>query len=403
MERPLQDLPVLTKAMVMENFDELVTDQSIHRRDVETHLDRSGGNERFMGRYYVNASSGSTGQRGIFLLDAFEWNTLLASYSRWSNWGGIQPSLFHPMKAATLTSSAPWHQTTQVRDSLVTRLRPTLHIDGSGPIPEAVKALNEWKPDLLGAYPSVLKALAEEQLAGRLSIAPRMIASSGEMLSMEARGRVETAWGKVLYEAYGATETAILASECPQHAGMHLCEDLTIVEVVDYKGKPVPPGTDQARVLVTVLFRRAQPLIRYDIGDRVRLAAGECACGRPFRRIESMQGRIEETLYFARAYGGAPVAIHPVVFEGVLDTIPARAWQVVQEPNGLHILLAGLPSGYPGGSIADALLAELKSRGACDPGIKVLRVPEIPRGATGKAPLIRCNVPREWGSAAEQS
>jgi len=78
MERPLQDLPVLTKAMVMENFDELVTDQSIHRRDVETHLDRSGGNERFKGRFYGNASSGSTGKRGIFLLDdAFEWNTAL--------------------------------------------------------------------------------------------------------------------------------------------------------------------------------------------------------------------------------------------------------------------------------------------------------------------------------------
>lgn len=80
--RPLQELPVLTKALMMENFDALVTDRDIHLEDVEAHVASLRGDERFLGRYWVNATSGSTGRRGLFLFDASEWVTILASFAR---------------------------------------------------------------------------------------------------------------------------------------------------------------------------------------------------------------------------------------------------------------------------------------------------------------------------------
>jgi phenylacetate-CoA ligase len=40
------------------------------------------------------------------------------------------------------------------------------------PLPEMVAALNDFRPEALIAYPSVAAALAEEQLQGRLRIAP---------------------------------------------------------------------------------------------------------------------------------------------------------------------------------------------------------------------------------------
>ena len=58
-DRPLHELPVLTKAMMMENFDELVTDRAVRIADVERHLTTLRGDERFLGRYWVNATSGS--------------------------------------------------------------------------------------------------------------------------------------------------------------------------------------------------------------------------------------------------------------------------------------------------------------------------------------------------------
>lgn len=63
-DRPLGELPVLTKSMVMEHFDELVTDRTIRLRDVRTHLAGAGERGLYLGRYWVASTSGSTGQPG---------------------------------------------------------------------------------------------------------------------------------------------------------------------------------------------------------------------------------------------------------------------------------------------------------------------------------------------------
>lgn len=391
MERPLEDLPVLTKAELMRNFDDVSTDRVIRLRDVEAHFARTRGAERLAGRYMISASSGSTGQRGFFLFDPSEWGMLLASYGRPAWWAGLNPRLrylFRPPRMAVFASPVPWHQTAQVRASTTTRMAPSLHLDGTRPVAEVVEPLNRWRPDYLGTYASLARALAEEQLAGRLQIAPRVIAVGGEVLTREARNRIEKAWGKVLYDTYGASETGILASECDRHAGLHLSEDLAVVEVVGADGRPVRPGDFGERVLVTVLYRHTQPLIRYELSDKVRIAAEPCPCGRPYRLIDAVQGRVEETLYFPTATAGR-VAIDPIVFEGVLDTVPATQWQVVQEPSSLDILLTGLAADFPDEAIAGPLRRELSSRGVAAPEIRVRRVAAIPRGATGKAPLIR--------------
>jgi phenylacetate-CoA ligase len=65
-DRPLSELPVLTKEMVMEHFDEFVTDPTVRLADIEAHLATlSGGDDLFHGRYRVASTSGSTGRRGL--------------------------------------------------------------------------------------------------------------------------------------------------------------------------------------------------------------------------------------------------------------------------------------------------------------------------------------------------
>jgi len=80
-ERPLRELPVLTKAMVMENFDELVTDRSLRLEDVRAYAGQGIAGQRFRNRYWVNATSGSSGQPGFFLFNHAEWFYVLASFS----------------------------------------------------------------------------------------------------------------------------------------------------------------------------------------------------------------------------------------------------------------------------------------------------------------------------------
>lgn len=85
-DRPLQELPVLTKAMVMENFDELVTDRTVRLENVRAHMASDREGKRFLNRYWVTATSGSTGHPGVFLFNRDEWATVIATMGRAHEW-----------------------------------------------------------------------------------------------------------------------------------------------------------------------------------------------------------------------------------------------------------------------------------------------------------------------------
>src|SRR5205814_7039319 len=115
-----------------------------------------------------------------------------------------------------------------------------------------------------------------------------------EVLTAEARAMANDAWQVPPFNVYAATETGGIAAECGQHRGMHLFEDLVIPEVVDNDYQPVPPGHPGDRLLVTVLFSRTIPLIRYEMTDRVALASEPCPCRLPFRLLDSIDGRTDD-------------------------------------------------------------------------------------------------------------
>jgi len=72
-----------------------------------------------------------------------------------------------------------------------------------------------------------------------------------------------------------------------------------------------------------------------------------------------------------------------------MDTVPAAGWQVVQEPSGLTVLLSGVRDGFSDKTLADSLRRELAAQGTVVPRLEVRRVPEVPKGPMGKAPLIK--------------
>lgn len=134
-----------------------------------------------------------------------------------------------------------------------------------------------------------------------------------------------------------------------------------------------------------MLFSRTQPLIRYELTDSITTSTRlRCPCGRPFALIEGIQGRVEEALAFPARSGGQ-VRVQPAVVHGVMDEVSAEGWQLVQEPERLAVLLAGVPDSLDEDGLADRLRRELRSRGALPPRVEVQRVRVIPRTALGKA------------------
>ena len=112
--QPLAALPVLTKALLREHFDELVTDRTLRLADLRAHAAHDQPRERYRGRYWVNATSGSSGQPGFFVFDEAEWLTIMASFARSQAWSGVGLGLFPRMRMATVASVNPWHLSSQV-------------------------------------------------------------------------------------------------------------------------------------------------------------------------------------------------------------------------------------------------------------------------------------------------
>ncbi len=390
-DAPLQELPVLTKAIMMEHFDELVTDRTIRLEEVKTHMRTLTGDERFLGRYRVNATSGSSGHPGLFLFNSAEWITVLASFARAREWGGVKLDLTRRVKTATVASTTPFHMSTRVNATAHSWWMPEIRLAASEPLATIVQRLNAWQPEVLIAYASMMRILADEQLAGRLQITPRTVFTSSEVLTEQTRRHIVQAWGELLFNQYAATESGSLAAECDHHVGMHLMEDLVIFEVVDQDYRPVPPGVYGDKLLISVLFNHTQPLIRYELSDSVRLATNPCPSRRPFALIDEIQGRVEDVLSFPGTAGGV-VNVHPLVFSRIMDTIPVSGWQVIQEADGLRVLLSGVRGEFGDEMLADTLRQALAEQGVIAPHVEVQRVESIPKTAAGKAPLIKSNL-----------
>jgi phenylacetate-CoA ligase len=178
------------------------------------------------------------------------------------------------------------------------------------PLPEMVDALNAFPPQALTAYPTVAAALAEEQLQGRLRIAPTLVATTSEVQTADMRRRMTQAWGLEPLDFYGTTEAAVVAAARQGQAGMDILEDLVVVEVVDEHDRPVPPGVAGHQVLLTNLVNRVQPLLRYELTDSVTLAGGPNPLGLPYARIAAVDGRSDDLITLPGA-GRRPVTVHP--------------------------------------------------------------------------------------------
>jgi len=389
-DAPLEMLPAVTKADLMDNFDKVVTVPGLRLAEVEDHLRAllaTGADPGLPWRgRWAAATSGTTGRRGIFVWDRSEWATVLASYARANDWAGVPVRLTRPLRVGMVSSRVPTHQSAVVGASLRSRFVRTLRLDATSPLSETVAALNNFQPRVLVGYASVLRTLAAQQRAGRLSIAPQSVMSASEVLSEQGAAEMSSAWGAAPFDVYAATETAGIASPCSFH-NRHIYEDLVIVEPVDEAGTPVPPGTVGARLLVTVLFSRTLPLIRYEMSDRVGVGGRGCPCGRSFALLTGIEGRVEDVLLLPGLKG--LVSVHPNVFHNVLDEVALAGWQVIQEPSGLRVLLVGLAPSVSAEGVHAGVVSALMSAGVVGTSVNVQLVEAVERTALGKAPLVR--------------
>ena len=108
---------------------------------------------------------------------------------------------------------------------------------------------------------------------------------------------MRSAWGIEASEFWGCSQ-GTYAFPCGVGEGMHVADDLVILEPAAAAGNVVPYGQPADRMLLTNLFNPVQPLIRYDLIDAVTMTDEPCPCGCAHRRITSVNGRIDGMFHY---------------------------------------------------------------------------------------------------------
>lgn len=378
-EDDLAGVPPMTKADLMANFDDIVTDPRLRRDVVEAHLAAGQGEAYLVARYHAVASSGSSGQRGVFVHDWDAWTTYYLACFRYLLRQRRRAAAAVPAHMAVVAAGKPTHMSAATFRTFSDPTQLVLHpFPVTRPLPEIIAGLAEVQPEILSGYPSALHQLALEARAGGLRVAPEQVVVFGEPLLPEHRSAMEEVWGVSVHNWWGTSEANVLAASCGEGPGMHLHEDLYVVEPVHADGRPAGAGERSSGVLLTSLRNDALPLIRYEIDDEVTVLEGPCPCGAAHRRIDDVQGRADEVFRYGAAF------VHPHVFRTRLAAEPGVVeYQVVQTAVGAEVLaLCGGPVDLP--ALGGLLAGDLVRCGVAGAVVTARPVDALDRGGTGK-------------------
>lgn len=311
--RDWRSLPAVDKSAMMENFDTFNT-RGI-RRDEAMALALRAERERdfapTLGDVTVGLSSGTSGHRGLFLVNPQEqlfWAGAIL--------GRALHSLGRTRVAFFLRSNSNLYQ----RLGTWIQFR---YFDLMTPIEEAVVQLNADPPDLLVAPPSMLAMLAAH---GGLTIRPRRLISVAEVLEPQDAQLLEERFAVPVHQIYQCTE-GLLAVSCAQ-GSLHVQEDLVALQCE-------PAGDGRVTPIVTDLWRQTQPILRYRLNDLLVLRDDACGCGSAFRVIERIEGRCDDVLTFAATNGEARAMFPDTLRRAVLLAHPdIEEYEVVQDRTG---------------------------------------------------------------------
>ena len=161
--------------------------------------------------------------------------------------------------------------------------------------------LQDFRPAAICGTPSFVLHVAEslrEQGGDARALGLRYGMFGAEPWTEALRASLERALGCPAYDIYGLSEIVGpgVAGECEARAGLHVCDDHFLPEVVDPATGAVREAGQEGELVLTTLTKRAMPMVRYRTGDVTTLLPEPCACGRTSARIARIKGRSDDML-----------------------------------------------------------------------------------------------------------
>ncbi|RJT34850.1 CoF synthetase [Mesorhizobium waimense] len=362
----LGDLAVTDKALLMANFERFNIG-GVAARDARAAASADGR----LGDLTVGASTGTSGNRGLFVIseaEKYRWlGTILAKAVPDLLWRGMRVAVILP-------------QNTGLYDSARKSRRIDLRFFDLTLGPEHWRAaLEDFAPTVIIAPPKILRHFA----ATGFRLSPQRVFSAAETLDPVDRPVVESFFRLPLDQIYMATE-GLFAVTCRQ-GGLHLAEDSVFFEFE-------PAGDDLVTPLVTAFRRQTQIMARYRMNDLLRLSDKPCRCGSPLRTVDEIVGRMDDVFRLASADG--PILLTPDILRNAVLKADRRIddFRLIQTaPDAIELRLA-LELADEAATAAHQAVRTLLAARKATAGVALIRVP-LPLETVRKLRRVECRVP----------
>ena len=253
---------------------------------------------------------------------------------------------------------------------------------GPGNTDKQLRMMMDMKSTVLCATSSYALLLAEEiakrGIGDKIHLRKGIIGS--ERWGEKMRARIADELGVSLYDIYGLTEVygPGIAVSCDHQCGMHYWDDYVYIEIVNPKtGEPVSDG-EVGEIVITTLRKEGAPLIRYRTHDLSRIMTGDCPCGSPYPRIDTLIGRTDDML---KVKG---VNIFPSQIEEMLTGIEGASseYQVMVDHLYGKDILTLFVEANPGTNhylLESEIAEQFKYKIGLTPVVKLVEIGELPR------------------------
>jgi phenylacetate-CoA ligase len=215
-------------------------------------------------------------------------------------------------------------------------LARNVHVNTSLSVDGQVDAFLAGRPTFLCGFPSAIAAVVAE--LRRRGIRPtwtHAVVFAGESMATPARAEVLDYFNAKGHEVYASVEAYTIARSCPAGA-LHLRSADVVVEV-EHDDGTISVADGEGEILVTRLHAEAMPLLRYRVGDRVRIVPNDCPCGvRSTPIVRQIVGRVQDRLHTR----DGQIRNGDFLFN-LIRTVPqVRQAQVVQRhPGALEVII----------------------------------------------------------------
>ncbi len=263
----VNDLPPISKELMMSHYDDFVCDRSLKRKNLEEFLSRSREpRERYRNIYTVIHTSGSSGTISLFVYGPDEWALIKALVV--ARVVKPAPHFFRKTKLSFIGATDGHYAAVSLSSDVPPLLARFLPLSVNSPLEALDQEGNAFHPDVVSGYSSGVHLLAEERLKGKVAFRPERIICTSDPLTPEMRETITQAFGREPVNLYAASESLSMAAQCERQENLHLFTDWHIFEAVDDDLRPVAAGTP-GNLLLTNLYNYTQPLIRYQMHDEI--------------------------------------------------------------------------------------------------------------------------------------